>query len=80
LGAVVVVTMRRWRWTTRGAVRLTTRCGLACLTLIGLTWWISPEEGASDTWTAPPPSTAPPAAQAASFANAIRTDMIVCSR
>jgi hypothetical protein len=27
-------------------------------------------------WTAPPPSAAPPAAHAISFANAIRTDMI----
>gem|GEM_PF-7099148 len=32
--------------------------------------------GASDICTAPPPSAAPLAATAASFANAIRTDMI----
>jgi hypothetical protein len=30
----------------------------------------------SATWTAPPPTTAPPHAQAQSFANAIRTDMM----
>jgi hypothetical protein len=49
----------------------------AFFTFTGLTWWTSPFEGASDTCTAPPPSIAPPAAAAANFANAIRTDMIV---
>lgn len=72
-----VVTILRWRCTTWGGARRTIRRGLAILVLIGLMWWISPEEGASETCTAPPPRTAPPAAQAASFANAIRTDMIV---
>jgi hypothetical protein len=75
---VVVVTMRRARCTSRGAARraITRLAGLAIFTLTGFTWWISPLAGASETWTAPPPSIAPPAAAAASFAKAIRTDMI----
>jgi hypothetical protein len=77
---VVVVTMRRARWISRLAGRFAIRlAGLVVLTFTGLTWWISPFEGASETCTAPPPSIAPPAAAAASFANAIRTDMIVAS-
>lgn len=76
---VVVLTMRRARLTWRGRARraVILRAGFA---LIGLTWWISRADGASDTWTAPPPIMAPPAAQAASFAKAIRTDMIVAFR
>lgn len=72
---IVVLTMRRMRLTARGAGRRAILTTLACLILIGLMWCTSADDGASDTCTAPPPRTAPPAAQAASFANAIRTDM-----
>lgn len=78
LRVVVVVTTRRARCTSRGAARraILRLAGPPCFTLTGLVLWISPWEGASETCTAPPPSIAPPAAAAANFANAIRTDMI----
>lgn len=66
---------------TRRSVRRTTRCGagrwaragrtFACLTMAGRAG------GFSATWTAPPPTIAPPAVQAQSFARAIRTDIPV---
>lgn len=66
---------------TRRTVRRTWRCfgagrcartgfALACLTIAGRAG------GFSATWTAPPPTTAPPIVQAHSFARAIRTDII----
>lgn len=73
---VVVVTTRRARCTVRGAARRATwRCAGTRFTFTGLTWWISPFEGASETWTAPPPSIAPPAAQAISFTIAAFIDI-----
>ena len=63
---------------TRRTVRRTTRRGAGracavrtfdCLTMAGRAG------GFSATWTAPPPTIAPPAVQAQSFAKAIRTDI-----
>lgn len=70
--------MRRMRRTLRGAAamarlatwrRALTGVAAACLTYCSL------RAGASATCTAPPPTIAPPAASAASFAMAIRTDI-----
>ncbi|BCI69455.1 hypothetical protein SPKIRA_02850 [Sphingomonas paucimobilis] len=75
-GGVEVVTVRRV--TTRrtglaGTRRWTIfRPGLVCLTTAG-------RLGLSTMCTAPPPITAPPAAQAVSFARAIRTDIVTSS-
>jgi hypothetical protein len=77
---VVVLTIRRMRLVSRwGWARCTTRftglrgsC-LTCLTLRYCVW----AAGGSATWTAPPPTAAHPAAQADSFARAIRTDISV---
>jgi hypothetical protein len=69
---------RRIRLVLRGAWR-TTRftCGrLTCLTCLTLRYSVLAAAG-SATWTAPPPTTAQPAAQADSFARAIRTDISV---
>ena len=74
----VLVTTRRMRFILRGSaaavrtiLRLATRAGaaLACLTYCTLA------AGASATCTAPPPTTAPPAARADNFTSAIRTDI-----
>lgn len=73
------VTTRRTRCTVRARV---TRCGRArCTTRLRIlgtlrtccTSWL--REGACETWTAPPPISAPPHVQAQSFAKAIRTDI-----
>ena len=66
-GAQLVVIRR----TTRGAGRRLTALTLVCLTTAG--------RALLATWTAPPPRIAPPAAQAQSFAMAIRTDIFVYS-
>ncbi len=71
----VIVRRRRWRVgavaTWRRAMWRTARGGLfTCLT-----YWAGPRAGASATCTAPPPISAPPAAQADNFARAIRTDI-----
>lgn len=74
----VVVTTRRMRLVLRGAA-LATRCAvwrLAVAPLAALAYWTW-AAGASATWTAPPPTSAPPAAQADNFARAIRTDISV---
>lgn len=75
-GVVVVVATRRVtkRRGTRGGSRWTIRFffTLVCLTSAGRWGW-------STMWTAPPPITAPPAAHAASFAKAIRTDILTSS-
>lgn len=60
--------IRRWAWA------LAVRATLACLTYCG-----RPALGASATCTAPPPSSAPPAARAAIFARAVRTDITFLS-
>lgn len=77
---VVRVTTRRILRTSR--VLLTRRLALwrlslcavvgACRACLTYCTWAA---GASATWTAPPPSTAPPVANAASFTSAIRTDI-----
>ena len=75
---VVWVTTRRMRRTLRGSARAMWRLArgatvtsLECLTYCGV-----PVLGASATCTAPPPISAPPAATVASFARAVRTDMV----
>lgn len=59
--------LRTMRW----AVRL----GTAALAILTLRYSVF-ADWVSATWTAPPPMIAQPAAQADSFARAIRTDMI----
>lgn len=74
----VVVTTRRMRLVLRGAA-LATRWAvwrLAVVPFDALAYWTW-AAGASATWTAPPPTSAPPAAQADNFARAIRTDISV---
>lgn len=76
-GGVVVVVVRRVtirRAARGGGGRWTIRFffTLVCLTSGGRWGW-------STMWTAPPPITAPPAAQAVSFAKAIRTDIVTSS-
>ncbi len=77
---VVTVSVAGAAQATRRTVRRTCRCfgaaararigfALACLTMAGRAG------GFSATWTAPPPTTAPPTVQAHSFARAIRTDI-----
>ncbi len=78
---VVTVSVAGAAQATRRTVRRTWRCrcgagrwaragfALACLTIAGRAG------GFSATWTAPPPTTAPPTVQAHSFARAIRTDI-----
>lgn len=62
---------RRTRWTgRRGAGARVATIGLR------LTDWTCAGRAMSATWSAPPPMIAPPHAQAASFARAIRTDML----
>ncbi len=73
----VRVTIRRTRLTLRGASRRTTRLRALTGPLTCLTYCGAAEAGASATCTAPPPTSAPPAAQADSFARAIRTDISV---
>jgi len=77
---VVRVITRRMRLTWRGGAIRRAWCGaarlacgaatLACLTYCGFEVF-----GASATCTAPPPISAPPAAVAASFTRAVRTDI-----
>ena len=73
---VVVVTIRRRGAREATSVRLTIRLATLCFTVFCLT---TAARGRSATCTAPPPITAPPHAQAQSFAKAIRTDMIFSS-
>ena len=73
VGGGVVVTVRRVT-TRRTGTAATRRCtilrlGLVCFRTAG-------RLGLSTMCTAPPPITAPPAAQAVSFARAIRTDIV----
>ncbi len=77
---VVTVSVAGAAQATRRTVRRTWRClgagrwartgfALACLMIAGRAG------GFSATWTAPPPTTAPPTVQAHSFARAILTDI-----
>ena len=59
---------------TRSVGRANRFTGLACFTILTLRYWFC-LAGVSATWTAPPPINAQPAAQAESFARAIRTDI-----
>ena len=68
---------RRVRLTWRGAsARRSILRGWGALTCLILRYWLC-FAGGSATWTAPPPTIAQPAAQADSFARAIRTDISV---
>lgn len=62
-------------WVTTRRTRLFGRCTRVCTTF--RTFFTYPWRACADsvTWTAPPPITAPPHAQAQSFAKAIRTDI-----
>jgi hypothetical protein len=78
---VVTVSVAGAVQATRRTVRRTWRCfGAAVLARAGLALaWLTiagRAGGFSATWTAPPPTTAPPTVQAHSFARAIRTDII----
>jgi len=64
----------------QGAAAMAGRCRTmgfaeASLTLLPFVDWTTAGRGFSTTWTAPPPRTAPPQAQAHSFARAILTDI-----
>lgn len=64
----------------QGAAATAGRCCTMCLTGAALTLlpfvdWTTAGRGFSTTWTAPPPRTAPPHAQAHNFAKAILTDI-----
>lgn len=80
---VVRVMMRRMRFTLRGATVRFAWCGAGRWTLAGaatlacLMYCGFDVLGLSATCTAPPPSSAPPAAVAASFTMAVRTDIIL---
>ena len=81
---VVRVTTRLiWRTLGRAATMRLALCFLTTCLIVGagrlcLTY-CTVAAGASATWTAPPPSTAPPAANAASLTSAIRTDIAALS-
>ena len=81
---VVRVTTRRiFRTLGRAATMRVALCFLTWCLIVGagrlcLTY-CTVAAGASATWTAPPPSTAPPAANAASLTSAIRTDITALS-
>ncbi len=70
------MTLRTRRTVLTRSERATWRTGLAlaCLTIFTLRYWPC-LAGVSATCTAPPPISAHPAAQADSFARAIRTDI-----
>lgn len=77
-------TIRRLRVTGLGTERSAVRCliyftGAAWTDLADLIC-MPPAKGFSATWTAPPASSAPPAAVADNFARAIFTDMSKLSR
>lgn len=77
---VVRVMTRRMRLTWRCGTARWARCGIArfalgAATLACFTYCGFVVLGASATCTAPPPSNAPPAAVAASFTRAVRTDI-----
>ncbi len=76
----VRLTIRRTRLTCRGtecsARRKTGLRGWAVARFTCLTYWTC-FAGFSATWTAPPPTSAPPTARADNFARAIRTDISV---
>lgn len=80
---VVRVMTRRMRFTLRGAAAMRwarwgmTRLSRGAATLACFTYCGFVVLGASATCTAPPPSNAPPAAVAASFTMAVRTDIIL---
>jgi hypothetical protein len=74
---VLVTTRRIFFMRGAGAVRAILRFTTLAFALAGLacfTYWTC-AAGASATWTAPPPTTAPPAATADNFTRAIRTDI-----
>jgi hypothetical protein len=74
------MTLRTRRTVLTRSRRATWRTGaaFACLTIFTLRYWPC-FAGVSATCTAPPPISAQPAAQADSFARAIRTDIGVLS-
>jgi len=77
-GASAGIVTRRTRlvWRTGVAATLRWRSGLVCLTWCGTA---PSARGVSATCTAPPPISAPPAAQAHNFAKAMRTDIVSLS-
>jgi hypothetical protein len=74
---VRLITLRTRRVSRGASARRTARRGFASLTSLTCfteRYWPC-WAGASATWTAPPPTMAQPAAQAESFARAVRTDI-----